>query len=66
MNEWTNRGLYMKYFVLSPTKMDAYGKASREALNAYAEAIEEHDDVLAAELRAWRRRLEEACGRKEE
>lgn len=37
----------MKSFTLSPEQDDAYGRASRVALWAYAEAIREHDAPMA-------------------
>lgn len=48
--EWT---LQMKYFVLEPRGDDPYATASREALFAYAEAIEHHDPELAKRLCDW-------------
>lgn len=48
------QGLYMKYFVLNPTKNDVYGDASRYALEAYAYAIQGHNSQLAEELREWK------------
>ncbi len=50
-------GLKLKYFVLNPrakTFDDLYAHASREALQAYAEAIEQTDPDLAQTLRIWR------------
>ena len=46
-------GLQMKYFVVSPNKDDAYGQASREALLAYASAIEAENPHLCSDLRRW-------------
>ncbi len=46
-------GLQLKYFVLNPTKDGAYGLASRQALLAYAKAIEEENNDLAYDLRIW-------------
>lgn len=46
-------GLQMKYFVLNPNKNDAYGVASRKALLAYAEAIEETNHDLFLDLTKW-------------
>jgi len=46
----------MKYFVLKPrakTKNDAYANASQAAMHTYADAIEEHNQALANELRSW-------------
>ena len=52
-------GLLLKYFVLSPTKRDAYGEASRDAMIRYAESIRSTNPVLADELDEWVVRLEE-------
>lgn len=60
MNEPT--GLLMKYFVLSPTKADAYGKASREAMLVYAASIASENRALADDLFAWLKRLEQEVG----
>ena len=49
----------MKYFVLKPRGDDAYAAASREAMCAYAEVIEECNPSLAVDLRQWARREEE-------
>lgn len=46
-------GLQMKYFVLNPTKNDAYGLASRMAILAYATQIYSTNQQLATELRKW-------------
>ncbi len=48
-----NDGLKMKYFVLNPTKDDAYGKASRDALKTYAKAIREENLGLSHDLELW-------------
>lgn len=53
------KGLLFKYFVLSPTKNDAHGVASREAVERYAESIEVTDPLLAQELTAWLDEIEE-------
>ena len=50
-------GLEMKYFVLNPTKENAYGHASQIAILSYAEAIESSNPLLAKELRTWIKRL---------
>lgn len=47
------RGMYLKHFVLSPTKNDAYGVASRVAMIAYAEAVKEENPGLAYDLKMW-------------
>lgn len=49
----TGPGLQLKYFVLTPHKDNAYGEASRQAMVAYACAIEAENDQLAWELRGW-------------
>jgi hypothetical protein len=46
-------GLQMKYFVLKPHGDDAYAKASRVAMRAYANQIREENKELCDELRAW-------------
>ena len=50
-------GLTMKYFVLNPTKQDAYGMVSREALEAYANSIRSINSELAEDIRLWLARL---------
>lgn len=45
--------LKLKYFVLSPTKDDPYGEASRRALKEYRDKIWSHDPELAADIAAW-------------
>jgi len=51
-------GLMMKYFVLNPTKNDAYGKASRSAIFAYSVVIADKNPELAKDLRDWIARIE--------
>ena len=54
--------LEMKYFVLKPrskVRGDPFAFASREALFAFADAIEEADESLAVSLREWARKEEE-------
>jgi len=49
-------GLLMKYFVLNPrskTKRDPYAKASRAAMQTYAEAIREENQQLYDDLKTW-------------
>lgn len=48
----------MKYFVLNPNKNDKYGKASRAALRAYAEEMDNINPELATDLYNW---LDEIC-----
>ncbi len=50
--------LEMKYFVLKPEAKstdDHFATASQDAMEIYADSIQEHDPVLASELRAWAR-----------
>lgn len=54
-----SKGLQMKYFVLNPSKQDAYGKASRSAMLLYAISIEEENKELASDLRQWVHNLED-------
>lgn len=49
-------GLRQKYFVLKPRgeiSDDAYARASRRAMNAYADSIEGENPGLANDLRVW-------------
>jgi len=46
-------GLEMKYFVLKPKGKSQYHHASRAALYAYADAIEDENLILARDLRGW-------------
>ncbi len=54
-----SQGLQMKYFVLSPLKNSAYGRASRGALLAYATIIEPENFELAKDLRHWAYEIQE-------
>lgn len=48
--------LEMKYFVLKPRskhRHDVFALASREAMRAFADAIEQVDRELASSLRDW-------------
>lgn len=45
--------LEMKYFVLKPKGDDAYARASRYAMWAYAERIRSDDAELADSLENW-------------
>jgi len=45
--------LKLKYFVLSPTKDDPYGEASRFALYEYAKAISHVDTKLSDDILEW-------------
>ena len=48
------KGLIMKYFVLSPGSKDyRHAKASREAMRAYANEIESTDSKRAQDIRKW-------------
>ena len=51
-------GLTMRHFTLSPTKNDAYGKASREAMRAYALMIVGVNPRLARDLTSWAGEIE--------
>lgn len=46
-------GLVMKYFVLKPAGRTPYHDASRMAMLAYAEAIQNENPDLAKDLRVW-------------
>lgn len=46
-------GLEMKYFVLKPRGLDAYAKASREALLTYAHLIYTTNPELSKDLQDW-------------
>lgn len=52
-------GLLMKYFVLNPGKKDAYGKASRKAMKAFAVSIFDENEDLARDLVKWLESLED-------
>ena len=47
-------GLQLNYFVLKPSGNSEYSFASREALKAYANAIEIENPKLAEDLNIWR------------
>lgn len=47
------KGLFIKYFILNPTKDDLNGEASREAMLRYAEIIEIEQPNLSNDLRRW-------------
>lgn len=53
--------LLMKYFVLKPRGSDAYAKASRRAMRAYAVAIEAENPELACDLDEWVNREHKAA-----
>lgn len=46
-------GLEMKYFVLKPRGTGLHAVASRAAMRAYADLIENLDPALAIRLRDW-------------
>lgn len=50
MNE---EGLFMKYFVLSPTKDNIFGQASRKAMSTYADVIQSTHPKFAEGIRNW-------------
>lgn len=54
-----NKGLFMKYFVLSPYKDDVYGRASRAAIHEYAAYIESENKELSDSLDEWMNKIEE-------
>ncbi len=56
--------LEMKYFVLKPKGKDAYAKASRQAMLAYAMHISLTDIELEKKLVDWALREEAACEEK--
>ena len=49
-------GLEMRYFVLKPSGETKYHEASRDAMRAYADTIEQVNPELAKDLREWARR----------
>ena len=49
----SNKGIEMKYFVLKPAGDNPYSSASRKAMRAYASQIQEENEDLCSELRAW-------------
>jgi len=51
-------GLEMKYFVLNPSKNDAYGQASRDAMVKYADSIVDENPQLSLDLHDWVIRLD--------
>ena len=46
-------GLQLKYFVLNPTKNDAFGEASRAAMDTFAATIRSTNPQLAADISSW-------------
>lgn len=57
-------GLFMKYFVLSPTSRDpVHAKASRQAIREYATWIFNHDEDLADSLMKWVKKLDRKDGK---
>lgn len=46
-------GIQMKYFVLKPHGTDAYAKASRAAMRAYAYSIARENPELRNDLLKW-------------
>jgi excinuclease UvrABC nuclease subunit len=50
----SQRGLFMKYFVLRPSMKDWHGKASIAALETYMQQARESGQAeLAEDLRTW-------------
>ena len=58
-------GLQMKYFVLNPHKDNAYGRASRRALFAYAQEIAPENAEMASDLFHWLDDIAETSAGKE-
>jgi hypothetical protein len=46
-------GLQMKYFVLKPDGNGPHAEASRAAMRAYADSIEETNPAMAQEILGW-------------
>lgn len=61
----TGDGLEMKYFVLKPGGDNKYAQASREAMIAYAKAIDSTNPKLSEELEDWVYREERKAAEKE-
>lgn len=55
-------GLISKYFVIKPKGNNAYAKASRDAMSAYANSIADENVFLSRDLREWVLREEEEIG----
>jgi len=58
-------GLDLKYFVIKPkskTADDPYARASRQALRAYADAIETENGELAFNLKRWANKEDKEAG----
>ena len=58
-------GIEMKYFVLKPKGENIYAEASRKALIAYAETIEDENPEMAQALIEWSSREEENSKKEE-
>ncbi len=58
-------GLMLKYFVLNPNKQDAYGRASRIALRAYADEIETVNEQFRDDIYNWLDALSKSGGQNE-
>ena len=59
-------GLKLKYFVLKPAGCDAHARASRAAMEAYADEIELHDPELANQLYIWALDETNNCARQDD
>jgi hypothetical protein len=55
--EKSKTGLKMKYFILKPKGNNAYAKASRAAMKAYADSIQKENFLLALDLEKWLQKL---------
>jgi len=53
------RGLEIKYFVLNPWKDNAYGVASRKAMEIYASIINTENQTLAMDIHKFLAKVEE-------
>jgi hypothetical protein len=58
-------GLKTKYFVLNPEKRGPYGRASRKAMLAYADAIKKANPALSYDLQDWVERVSGEAAQKE-
>ncbi len=53
-------GLQLKYFVLTPTKDNEYGEASRQAIKTYAKEILNTNLELSEDLYNWIDEIQES------
>lgn len=54
----TNKGVYMKFFVLKPSGQSIYARASREAMRTYAHIVKDENPELCNDLDCWIKSLE--------